>query len=120
MLLLYCNDQPVRKKLNFENFSTFRYKLALDLFNSPKLNLKMPGEYQIDYAHLKSRYLEEIKTQIDELEKGIEPEEIERAVKLLYEAETVLFLFPRRFRFSWVPGRSGHARKGFLACEGLQ
>ncbi|MBS5521945.1 MAG: MurR/RpiR family transcriptional regulator [Clostridiales bacterium] len=90
----YCSIATISrfvKKLNFENFSTFRYKLALDLFNSPKLNLKMPGEYQIDYAHLKSRYLEEIKNQIDELEKGIAPEEIERAVKLLYEAETVLF-----------------------------
>ena len=78
------------KKLNFENFSTFRYKLAMDLFNSPKLNLKMPGEYQIDYAELKENYLETVKTQIDELEKGLSLDEIERAVELLHAAETIL------------------------------
>lgn len=91
--ICYCSIATISrfvKKLNFENFSTFKYKLALDLFNSPKLNLKMPGEYQIDYASLKTDYLELVKAQIDELEKGIQMEEIERAVELLHEAETVL------------------------------
>ncbi len=91
--ICYCSIATISrfvKKLNFENFSTFRYKLALDLFNSPKLNLKMPGEYQVEYSDLKTKYLEMFKAQLDELEKGLKMEEIGRAVDLLYEAETVL------------------------------
>lgn len=91
--ICYCSIATISrfvKKINFENFSTFKYKLALDLFNSPKLNLKMPGEYQIGYGDLKTEYLHLVKAQIDELEKDIQMEEIERAVELLHEAETVL------------------------------
>lgn len=89
----YCSVATISrfvKKLNFEDFSTFRYKLALDLFNSPKLNLKMPNEYQVDYSELKSSYLGIVKDQIDELDKSLRMEEIEHAVELLHEADTIL------------------------------
>ena len=54
------------------------------------MNLKMPGEYQIGYADLKTEYLKMVGRQIEELEKGLSLEEIERAVELFHEAETVL------------------------------
>lgn len=89
----YCSIATISrfvKKLNFKDFSTFRYKLALDLFHSPKLNLKMPGEYQAEYAQLKSDYLGIVKAQIDELDKALSMEKIERAVELLHDADTIL------------------------------
>ncbi len=78
------------KKLNFENFSTFRYKLSLDLFNSPKLNLKMSGEYQVEYESLIPGYLQQLKTQIDELQASLSIESIEKAVDLLHQANKVI------------------------------
>ena len=98
----YCSIATVSrfvKKLNFKDFSTFRYKVALDLFNSPKLNLKMPSEYQTEYAQLKSDYLGIVKAQIDELDKSLSMEEIERAVELLHEADTILIYSPGDLNF---------------------
>jgi len=89
----YCSISTISrfvKKLNFEDFSTFRYKLALDLFNSPKLNLKMPSEYQVEYSQLKSTYLGIIKSQIDELDKILHMKEIEHALELIHKADTIL------------------------------
>lgn len=91
--MCFCSVSTISrfvKKINFENFSTFRYKLALDLFNSPKLNLKMPGEYKINYNSLKTDYLKTVIAQINEMDNTLSLEEIECAVDLLHEAETVL------------------------------
>ncbi len=124
--ICYCSAATISrfvKRLNFENFSTFRYKLALDFFNSPKLNLKMPGEYQLEYADLKKEYLELVKAQIDELEKGIQMKEIERAVDLLHEAQTVLIyshgdLDFREFQVDLVMhGKASWHVKGYSEME---
>lgn len=78
------------KKLNFENFSTFKYKLASDLFNSPKLNLKMPTEYLVEYNDLTAEYLNLVKSQIDEMKAGLSMEMVERAIQLMHDAETIV------------------------------
>lgn len=98
----YCSIATISrfiKKLNFKDFSSFRYKLALDLFHSPKLNLKMPGEHQVEYSQLKADYLGIVKAQIDELGKSMNAEDIERAVELLHEADTILIYSPGSLDF---------------------
>ncbi len=92
--LCFCSVTAISrfvKKLKFENFTTFKYRIASDLTNSPKLNLRIPAENMAEPENLSETYFKLLKSGIDELSASLSPEMIDRATSLMLEAQTVLF-----------------------------
>ena len=101
--LCFCSVTAISrfvKKLKFENFTTFKYRIASDLTNSPKLNLRIPAEYPTQAENLNETYFTLMKSCIDELAASLSQETIDRAVSLMLDAQTVLFYSLGDLRFT--------------------
>jgi len=91
--MCYCSTATVSrfvKKLNFENFSVFKYKLSSDLYNRPTINRKMQAEHRIADDDLLRVYLEQAKEKIDRLAQVVTTDQLSKIAGLIREAGQVV------------------------------
>ncbi len=101
--LCFCSVTAISrfvKRLKFENFTTFKYRIASDLTSSPTLNLRIPAEAAANSEDLNETYFSLVKGCVDGLRASLSQEAVEKAVKLMLEAKTVLFYSLQDLRFT--------------------